>query len=395
MTDSNMMVLKKKPGFATVAIRAGQDPEKWNSAAVTPPIVTSATYKKPSPSKHNGYHYSRTGNPTRKTLEECLVALDGGSRAIAFGSGLAAVTAIVNLLQQGDHLLSSSDVYGGTMVRFSDSCTRSGIEVTYTDFTDIELVKAAVKDNTKIIWLETPTNPLMKVVDIAAVVEVARSHGNILVAVDNTFLTPYLQNPLDFGVDIVVYSMSKYINGHTDVIMGAVIVKDEELGKRFKFLQESMGGVPSAFDCYLVNRSLKTLALRMERHMTSALFIAKWLETHPKIIKVMHPGLPSHPQHELMMKQSRGHSGVFSFDHCGNLENSTKFLLALKVITLADSLGGVESLAGSPCVTSHVELTAAQRAELGITDSMVRVSIGLEDPEDLLADVKQALEVAF
>ncbi|RVE48136.1 hypothetical protein evm_007196 [Chilo suppressalis] len=238
MAASNQGFLSRRPGFATLAIRAGQEPEKWKSAAVTPPIFTSTTYEKPSPSEDNGYYYSRIGNPSREALEECLVALDCGNHAITFGSGMAAVSATTSLLRYGDHLLSSSDIFGGVVTQFRDTSWRTGIEVTFTDFSDTDLVKASVRENTKMFWLETPTNPLLKVVNLAAIIEVARDRGNILVAVDNTFLTPYLQRPLDFGADIVVYSMSKYMNGHTDIIMGATIVKDEKLGKRLRYFQE-------------------------------------------------------------------------------------------------------------------------------------------------------------
>lgn len=395
MADAYQGFLEQTPGFATVAVRTGQEPEKWKSGAVVPPITTATTYKKPSPDEHNGYYYARAGNPSRNTLEECLTALEGGTHTFTFGSGMAAASTIAGLLSSGDHLVSSGDIYGGTSSQFKDSTVRNGVEVTFINFSNIQSVKAAIKDNTKMFWLETPTNPLLKVIDIAAIVAVARSHGNILVVVDNTFLTPYLQRPLDFGVDIVMYSMSKYMNGHSDVVMGAAVVKDKQLAQRLKFLQKSLGAVPSPFDCYLVYRSLKTLALRMERHKKTSLLLATYLENHPKVTKVMHPGLLSHPQHEIAKKQSSGHSGVFSFDHCGDLENSRKFLKSLKVFTLADSLGGLESLAGAPCATTHRFLSPAERAALGVTDTLVRLSVGLEDAEDLLEDLRQALDAAF
>ncbi|XP_028158848.1 cystathionine gamma-lyase [Ostrinia furnacalis] len=392
----NQGFLKDKVGFATIAIHAGQDPEKWNSAAVVPPIVTSTTFKQPAPAEHTGFEYGRSGNPSRNTLEECLAALDGGSHAVTFASGLATTNTLVALLNKGDHVLSSDDVYGGTNRLFRNVSTRQGIEVSFTDFTDINKVKNAIQDNTKMIWLETPTNPLLKVVDIAAVVKLVKSiRGDILVVVDNTFLTCYLQRPLEFGADIVMYSLTKYMNGHSDVIMGAAIVKDSALNDKLRFLQNAMGAVPSPFDCYLINRSLKTLALRMERHRTSSLAIAKWLQKHPKITEVMHPGLPTHPQYEIAKKQTSGHSGVFSFNHSGGLKESRKFLMSLKVFTLAESLGGYESLAELPLLMTHASVPAEQRAELGITESLVRLSVGLEDTEDLIEDLKQALDASF
>lgn len=387
--------LKQKPGFATIAIHAGQEPEKWNSAAVVTPIVTSTTFKQPAPAEHTGFEYGRSGNPTRNTLEECLAALDGGKYGLTFASGLGATTTLVALLNHGDHIVSSDDVYGGTNRLLRQVVSRLGINTTFTDFTNIEKVKNAMQENTKMIWIETPTNPLLKVVDIEAIVKIARSRGDIIVVVDNTFLTPYLQKPLDFGADIVMYSLTKYMNGHSDVIMGAAIVNDKAIGDKLRFLQNAMGIVPSPIDCYFVNRSLKTLALRMEHHKKSSLIIANWLEKHPKIVEVLHPGLPTHPQHEIAKKQMTGHSGVFSFKHSGGLKESRKFLSSLKVFTLAESLGGYESLAELPSVMTHASVPALQREELGITDSLVRLSVGLEDTEDLIEDLDQAFKAAF
>ncbi|NP_001040113.1 cystathionine gamma-lyase [Bombyx mori] len=387
--------LKQKPGFATIAIHAGQEPEKWNSAAVVTPIVTSTTFKQPAPAEHTGFEYGRSGNPTRNTLEECLAALDGGKYGLTFASGLGATTTLVALLNHGDHIVSSDDVYGGTNRLLRQVIARLGINTTFTDFTNIEKVKNAMQENTKMIWIETPTNPLLKVVDIEAIVKIARSRGDIIVVVDNTFLTPYLQKPLDFGADIVMYSLTKYMNGHSDVIMGAAIVNDKAIGDKLRFLQNAMGIVPSPIDCYFVNRSLKTLALRMEHHKKSSLIIANWLEKHPKIVEVLHPGLPTHPQHEIAKKQMTGHSGVFSFKHSGGLKESRKFLSSLKVFTLAESLGGYESLAELPSVMTHASVPALQREELGITDSLVRLSVGLEDTEDLIEDLDQAFKAAF
>ncbi|XP_059050857.1 cystathionine gamma-lyase [Achroia grisella] len=387
--------LKDKAGYATTAIHAGQDPEKWKSAAVVPPIVTSTTYKQPAPAEHLGFEYGRSGNPSRNTLEECLAALEGGKYGVTFASGLGATTTVVALLSKGDHIVCSDDLYGGTNRLFRNVVARQGIETTFTDFTNIESIEKAIQENTKMVWIETPTNPLLKVVDIAAVTAVVKKRGNIIVVVDNTFLTSYLQRPLDFGADIVMYSLTKYMNGHSDVIMGAAILKDPVIEEKLRFLQNAMGVVPSPFDCYLVNRSLKTLALRMERHRTSSYLIAKWLEQHPNVIQVLHPGLASHPQYEISKRQTGGHSGVFSFKHSGGLEESRKFLSSLKVFILAESLGGYESLAELPSVMTHASVPAQQRLELGITDSLIRLSVGLEDATDLIDDLDQAFKAAF
>ncbi|XP_053622636.1 cystathionine gamma-lyase [Plodia interpunctella] len=387
--------LKQKAGFATIAIHAGQEPEKWKSAAVVPPIVMSTTFKQPAPAEHTGFEYGRSGNPSRNTLEECLAALEDAKYALTFSSGLGSTTTILGLLNAGDHIVSSDDVYGGTNRLFRAVATKHGIDVSFTDFTDLKKVSNSIKENTKLVWLETPTNPLLKVVDIAAVVDIVKSRGDIIVVVDNTFLTSYLQRPLDFGADMVVYSLTKYMNGHSDVIMGAVVLNNTALEEKLRFLQNAMGAVPSPFDSYLVNRSLKTLALRMERHKTSSLVIAKWLQQHPKVTEVLHPGLPNHPQYEVAKKQMTGHSGVFSFTHSGGLQESRRFLSALKVFTLAESLGGYESLAELPSVMTHASVPALQREELGITDSLIRLSVGLEDTIDLIDDLEQAFKAAF
>ncbi|KAM3967509.1 cystathionine gamma-lyase [Aphomia sociella] len=387
--------LKDKVGYATTAIHAGQDPEKWKSAAVVPPIVTSTTFKQPAPAEHTGFEYGRSGNPSRNTLEECLAALEGGKYGLTFASGLGATTTLFSLLSKGDHIVCSDDVYGGTNRLFRNVVVRMGIETSFIDFTNVKNVESAILENTKMVWIETPTNPLLKVVDIAAITKTVKSRGDIIVVVDNTFLTSYLQRPLDFGADIVVYSLTKYMNGHSDVIMGAAILNDASLEERLRFLQNAMGVVPSPFDCYLVNRSLKTLALRMERHRQSAVTIAKWLQQHPKVVEVLHPGLPTHPQHEIAKKQTSGHSGVFSFKHSGGLEESKKFLTALNVFILAESLGGYESLAELPLLMTHASVPEQQRIELGITDSLIRLSVGLEDTADLINDLSQAFEAAF
>lgn len=388
--------LEQKPGFATTAIHAGQDPKKWVSQAVVPPIVMATTFQQPAPAEPIEFEYGRSGNPTRNTLEECLAALDGGKHGFAFASGLGAATTIYSLLSKGDHILCCDDVYGGINRLFRQVVARMGIEISFADFTNIESLKKALQKNTKMIWLETPTNPMLKVIDIEAVSKAAKSYSSdIIIAVDNTFLTPYLQRPLDFGADISVYSLTKYMNGHSDTIIGAAIVNDDKIAATLRFLQNALGSVPSPMDCYLVNRSLKTLALRMEQHKKSSLVIAKWLQKHPQVTEVMHPGLPDHPQHELAKKQMTGHSGVFSFKHPGGLKESRKFLSSLKIFILAESLGGYESLAELPSLMTHASVPEKQRIELGITDSLIRLSIGLEDTEDLIEDLVQAFKATF
>ncbi|EAT44603.1 AAEL004059-PB [Aedes aegypti] len=381
-------------GFATKAIHVGQDAEQWKSRAVVPPISMSTTFKQFGPAQHAGYEYGRSGNPTRDVLERCLASLDNGKYGLTFSSGLGVTTTVITMLSAGDHIVAGDDLYGGTNRLLRKVAMKMNIEVDFVDCTDLAKVEAAVKPNTKLFWIETPTNPLLKVIDIEAVSEVAHKFPGVVVVVDNTFLSAYLQRPLDLGADIVMYSLTKYMNGHSDVIMGAAIMNDEALYEQLKFLQNAAGIVPSPFDCYLVNRSLKTLALRMERHKSNSLAIAKFLEKHPKVERVLHPGLPSHPQHELAKKQTYGHSGIMSFYIKGGMEESTKFLQSLEVFTLAESLGGYESLAEVPSVMTHASVPPEHRALLGITDNLIRISVGLEDADDLIVDLKQALEKA-
>lgn len=378
-------------GFATHAIHHAQEPEQWDSMAIVAPIVTSTTYKQFGPADFKKYEYSRSGNPTRDVLERVLAKLDNGKYGLTFSSGLGAATALLGMLKAGDHLISGSDVYGGTNRLFSKVATKFALEVTLLDLSDLKSFESNIKENTKLVWVETPTNPMMQVVDIKAISDIAKKN-NLILVVDNTFLTPYLLRPLNFGADIVSYSLTKYMNGHTDVVMGALITSDEALYEKLKFLQNAMGIVPSPFDCYQVNRGLKTLALRMEQHKNNALTIAKYLESHPKVDKVLHPGLPSHPQHELFKKQTSGHSGTFSFYLKGDLETSKKFLTALKLFALAESLGGYESLIELPSVMTHSSVPAEQRAVLGITDSLIRLSVGIEEVEDLVADLEHAFK---
>lgn len=377
-------------GFATTAIHTGQDPEQWSSLSVVPPIVLSTTFKQHSPANPKLFEYGRSGNPSRNVLEECLAAIEGGKYGLCFASGLGATTAILGLLKTGDHLICGDDVYGGTNRLFSKVSINMGITNSFVDMVDISNIEKAITSNTKLIWLETPTNPLLKVFDIKTIAELAHKH-KILLAVDNTFLTPYLQRPIELGADIVAHSLTKYLNGHSDVIMGAIICNDGGIHEKLRFLQNAMGIVPSPFDCALVNRSLKTLALRMRQHSSNSLAIAQFLESHPKVEKVIHPSLPSHPQHALYKKQTSGHSGMVSFYIKGNLESSEKLLRNFKIFILAESLGGYESLAELPSIMTHASVPDEQRQVLGITDNLIRLSVGLEDADDLIDDLRQAL----
>lgn len=377
-------------GFATTAIHAGQEPQQWNHGSVVPPLVMSTTFQQDGPAQSRGYVYGRSGNPTRNVLEECLAALENGKHGICFASGLGATTAITALMEAGDHLVVGDDLYGGTNRYIQRCLSKQGVKYTFVDTTDPQNVIDAIQPNTKMVWLETPTNPLMKLTDIKAVADaLKKSRPDIILVVDNTFLTCYFQRPLELGADIAMYSLTKYMNGHSDVIMGSAITCRDDLAQRLRFLQNSMGIVPSPFDCAMVNRSLKTLELRMLQHMKNGLAVAKFLESNPHVEQVLHPYLPSHQQHELALKQQTGHSGMVSFYLKGD---SKRFLKALKVFTLAESLGGYESLAELPCVMTHASVPEDMRLKLGITDKLIRLSVGLETERDLIADLKQALD---
>lgn len=379
--------------FATRAIHAGQDPEKLTGAVVVP-IYQTSTFAQPSPGEHLGHEYSRTSNPTRDALQAALASLEGGSRAMCFSSGLAATHALIALLDAGDHVVAMDDMYGGTFRQFDKVWRRHGIRFTYVDLRDAAAFEAAIEPRTKLLWMETPTNPMLKLVDIADLAQRARARG-VLSVVDNTFATPYLQRPLELGADIVVHSTTKYIGGHSDVVGGAVIVQDEELGNRIAFLQNANGGTPGPFDSWLTLRGLKTLAIRMERHCANALQIAQWLEQHPRVKKVVYPGLPSHPQFALASKQMRAGGGMITAFLDGDVDNARKFLSATRVFTLAESLGGVESLIEHPGIMTHASIPAERRKEIGIDDSLVRLSVGIEHVDDQIADLRHALEVAF
>lgn len=379
--------------FATKAIHVGEEPnlKEGGSGDVIVPIHLSSTFARRELDKPTGgYEYSRTGNPTREALEKRLAALENASYGLAFASGLAAeATVILALLKSGDHVVAFEDLYGGTRRLFDRTFANFGLEFTYVDATRTENVEAAIKSNTRMIWLETPTNPLLKLCDLAAISKIAKARG-IVSVVDNTFASPYLQNPLDLGADVVVHSTTKYLGGHSDVIGGAIMLSDSELYRKLKFNQNAVGAVPSPFDCSLVLRGTKTLPLRMERHCRNALEIAEYLAAHPKVEKVNYPGLKTHPQHELAKKQMSAFGGMVSF-YLKQGHDVRDFLRKLKIIFLAESLGGVESLINQPSSMTHAGLAKQERERIGITDNLLRLSVGIEDVEDLISDLEHAL----
>uniref|UniRef100_A0A8C5DBE5 Cystathionine gamma-lyase n=1 Tax=Gouania willdenowi TaxID=441366 RepID=A0A8C5DBE5_GOUWI len=382
--------------FATEAIHVGQEPEQWTSMAVVPLISLSTTFKQHSPGQHAGFEYSRSGNPTRNCLEKAVAALDGAKYCIALASGLAATVTVTHMLKSGDGVVCMDDVYGGTNRYFQKVAAEFGLDISFADCTKPELLKAALKPNTKLVWIETPTNPTMKVVDIKACSELVHEHNkDIVVVVDNTFMSAFFQRPLALGADICMYSATKYMNGHSDVVMGLVSVNREDLYDRLKFLQNALGGVPSPFDCYLCNRGLKTLHVRMERHFKNAMAAAKFLEADPRVAQVIYPGLPSHPQYEVMKKQCTGCPGMITFYIKGKLEHATTFLSNLKMFAVAESLGGYESLAEHPALMTHASVPENERRVLGISDTLIRLSVGLEDEADIIEDLSQALAAAL
>jgi cystathionine gamma-lyase len=386
------MSVPPRASLDTLCIHAGQEPDPV-SGAVMMPIVLSSTFAQDGPGVHKGYDYSRAGNPTRNALERCLAALEGAAHGIAFGSGCAATTAVLLTLKSGDHVLVGDDVYGGTFRIFDKVLAQFGVEATFLDMSDPARVRAAMRPSTRLVWMETPSNPMLKVFDVAAIAEVARSHG-IPLAVDSTFATPVLQQPLALGATLVVHSTTKYLNGHSDVVGGAVMTSDDALADKLHFLQKSVGGVPSPFDCYLVLRGLKTLGVRMRRHVESARGIAEWLARHPRVGRVRYPGLVSHEGHALAERQMSGPGGMISFELSGSLAQASAFLRALRIFACAESLGGVESLAEHPAIMTHASMSAEVRRSLGIGDGLLRLSIGLEDPGDLLADLERGFAAA-
>jgi cystathionine gamma-lyase len=377
-------------GFGTRAIHAGQMPDP-STGAICTPIYQTSTFVQKSPGVIvEEYDYSRAANPTRTALEANIASLEGGKFGLAFSSGVAATGVVIHLLSAGDHVVLCDDVYGGTNRIFHRVFAQMGIEITLVDMTDLEATKAAFKPNTKLVWIETPTNPMLKVIDIAAVTKLAKDHGAIS-AVDNTFCSPYLQNPLSLGADIVCHSSTKYIGGHSDAIGGVLITNDADLHKRMKFIQLSEGAVPGIMECFLFLRSTKTLHVRMDRHCDNAMKVAKHLEAHPKVERVIYPGLESHPQHAIARKQMRAFGGMVTIYLKGGLAESRAMLEKVKIFALAESLGGVESLIEHPAIMTHASVPADQRTKLGIADNLVRLSVGIEDVDDLIADLDQAI----
>jgi cystathionine gamma-lyase/homocysteine desulfhydrase len=360
------------------------------TGAVSVPIYQVSTYRQEGVGRHKGYEYSRTGNPTRSALEQFIAELENGVRGFAFASGMAAISSVVMLFERGDHFIVGDDVYGGTFRVLSKVFTRFGIDVTYVDTSDVSRVKAAVKDHTKAVILETPSNPLLKVTDIAAVAEVTKEH-DLLLVVDNTFLTPYWQQPLDLGADVVLHSATKYLGGHSDVVAGLVAVKDEDLGERLHFVQNSAGGILGPHDSWLLMRGMKTLALRMRQHEESARKLSQWLAARKDVQRVYYPGLSTHPGHDIASRQADGYGGMLSFD-VGSGDRAERVLSRVKYFTLAESLGAVESLISVPARMTHASIPAERRAELGITDGLIRLSVGVEHVEDLMEDLDQALD---
>ncbi|XP_074612146.1 cystathionine gamma-lyase-like [Acropora palmata] len=383
------------PHFGTLAIHAGQDPEQWNSRAVVPPISMSSTFKQDAPGVHRGFEYSRSGNPTRNCFEACVAALEGAKHGIATASGLSATMLLTHLLKSGDHILSVDDVYGGTNRYFSQvAAPQMGIEISFVDLAELSKLKSAIKPNTKMVWIETPTNPLLKLVDIQGASEIVHQNEGIILVVDNTFMSSYFQRPLSLGADVVMHSVTKYLNGHSDTVMGVICTNNDELCSKLRFLQNALGPVPSPFDCYLANRGLKTLHLRMRQHQINALAVARFLEKNPRVQRVIYPGLDSYPQLELAKKQMTGFGGMVTFFIEGDVENSKQFFKASKLFTLAESLGGFESLTELPSIMTHASVPKDQREILGISDTLIRLSVGLEDTEDLIEDLDQALKKA-
>lgn len=385
MTRSNSL------GFSTRCVHAGQEPDP-TTGAVMMPIYATSTFVQSSPGVHKGYEYARSQNPTRMAFERCIADLEGGTAGFAFASGLAATATVLECLDHGAHVVAADDLYGGTRRLFSRVRERSsGLQTTYVDFSDLGAVEAAIRPQTRLIWIETPSNPLLKLIDLEAVARLARRRG-LLTAADNTFATPYVQRPLEHGFDLVVHSTTKYLNGHSDMVGGTVVVgENAELRERLGYLQNAVGAISGPFDSFLALRGLKTLALRMQRQSASALAIAEWLQRHPKVKRVYYPGLASHPQHTIARRQMHAFGGMISAELAGTLDDARRFLERCHLFALAESLGGVESLIEHPAIMTHASVPPEVRAELGIGDGLVRLSVGVEDPEDLIAELAAAL----
>jgi len=378
--------------FETRAIHAGQAPDEETGALMTP-IHANSTYEQDAPGEDRGYEYSRTGNPTRTDLEANLASLESGDHGRCFSSGMGAINTVLNLLEAGDHVVSSDDVYGGTRRIFEEVYTDYDLEFTYVDMTDVEATREAVRPETELIWVETPTNPLMRIVDVAAHAEVA-DEADALYAVDNTFATPYLQRPLDLGADVVAHSLTKYLGGHSDVVGGALVTDDQQLDERLGFYQNSVGATPGPNECFLVLRGTKTLPVRMDRHCANARALADWLQDRPFVDRVYYPGLDSHPGHDVAAEQMDDFGGMLSFELDATLEEASTVVSETDVFTLAESLGGVESLIELPAAMTHASIPPAEREAIGLTDGLVRVSVGIEHVEDQKADLAQAFEAA-
>lgn len=396
MVEGKWIDMKKnvdrKMSFLTRAIHAGQEPDPTTGAIMTPVYLTS-TYVQESPGVHKGWEYSRTHNPTRKAYENCMANLETGKFGFAFASGCAATTTILHLFKQGDHIIAGDDMYGGTFRLFDKVLRHNGLQFSFVDLTRPENFENALTPSTKMVWLETPTNPTLKLVDIEAISKIAKKK-NVMVVVDNTFMSPFFQHPLELGADIVVHSATKYIGGHSDVVGGVAVTSDEKIAERMAFLSNSMGGIAGPFDSFMCLRSLKTLGVRMEAHQKNAIKVAEYLQSHKMVEKVLYPGLPSHPQHELAKKQMSGYGGMITFWIKGGLSSAQKFLENVKVFALAESLGGVESLIEHPAIMTHASVPADVRKTLGIDDSLVRLSVGIESADDLLWDLEQAFQIA-
>jgi cystathionine gamma-lyase/cystathionine beta-lyase/cystathionine gamma-lyase/homocysteine desulfhydrase len=377
-------------GFSTDAIHAGQEPDP-STGAISVPIYQTSTYVQEELGKHKGFEYARTQNPTRLALERCLAVLEKGERAFAFASGMSAIASVLNLLRAGDHVVSSNNMYGGTFRYFDQVMATFGVSFTYVDTSDADAVRAAFRKETKLLYVETPTNPSMIISDLRALGTIARERGALL-CVDNTFMTSYFQRPLELGAHLVVYSTTKYLNGHSDMVGGAVVSNDAAATARLQFLQNAVGAVPGPFDCFLVLRGLKTLAVRMDRHESNARAIAAWLAKHPKIEKIYYPGLPDHPGHALHQRQASGFGGMIAFD-TGSVERGAAVLRGTRVFALAESLGGVESLISHPATMTHASVPRVEREKAGLTDGLVRISVGIEDLADLQSDLERALSV--
>ena len=376
--------------FGTRAIHAGQEPDP-TTGAIMQPIYATSTYVQESPGVHKGFEYSRSQNPTRFAYERCVADLEGGTRGFAFASGLAAMSTILDLLNTGDHVIAGDDLYGGTFRLFERVRKRSaGLEFSFVDASDLEAVRRSIRGNTRMIWVETPSNPLLKIIDLAGISAIAKERGLLTVS-DNTFATPYLQRPIDVGFDIVVHSATKYINGHSDIIGGIAVVKDASLGERLAFLQNAVGAIASPFDSFLALRGLKTMHLRMDRHCQNAQNLAEWLERHKPVERVLYPGLASHPGHELARRQMKAFGGMITVILKGDVVYARRVLERCRVFALAESLGGVESLIEHPAIMTHASVPAEQRIAAGISDSLIRLSVGVEDWEDLREDLEYAL----